>query len=137
MFVCVCKNTDLKGTLEAIWSHLVWNLLVAQRGSGARPTQSGRARAGGNPSPEPLAGTPPILLCCLYFSVMLLWYIDILFFSRKNQLPVSNKADDELGVLQLGRCSWCLCAVPIRVQAASFALSGRSWVHGGALCWLG
>lgn len=40
----------------------------------------------------------------------------------------SDKVDDELGALQLGRCSECPCAVPIRAQEV---LIGSVWEMGG------
>ena len=74
-----------------------------------------RGQAWREPPPGGPASAPPILLCCLHFSGILLWYVDIslhFFPSRKNQLSVSNKVEGDLDVLQLGRYPWGLCACP-------------------------
>ena len=122
------------------WSDPIWHGTCgsARESAGTRHTQSSRVGSGEKLPPGGPASAPPILLCCLHFSGILLWYIDIslyFFSSRKNQLSVSNKLEGDLDVLQLGRYPGASVLAP--QGPAVFIWSVWEVVGGGAFCWLG
>lgn len=128
----MCVYTELKSTCEVIWSYPIWNLWLREGACGYQAHTEWQGQARGNPAPETPCSAPHIPLCCLHFSAIRLWTRTFPFFSRKNQLPVSNKVDEELAVLQIGRYQWDLSAVPTRVQGLHLVHPGG----GGALyCW--